>query len=221
MSNGVATFTSAGLSVGTHVIVAVYSGDTDFAPITASAATGSNTVVITPLDFSLQVTSPGTVEGIYGTTRQFTLHLAPIGGSYPGDVQFTTNNNGPLLSTYTFSPATVSKNGGPTDIVLTVATRKLASNDSPKDLSNKISDIALGLFLLPLLGLRYTRRTSKKLTRIITNTVLLLASLGAIGAMTGCGSGYFDHTYPIIITATSNGIQHTVTVDFHIDQSPQ
>jgi hypothetical protein len=219
--NGVATFTSAGLSVGTHVIVAVYSGDTDFAPFTASAATGSDTVVITPLDFSLQVISPGTVEGIYGTTRQFTLHLAPIGGTYPGDVQFTTNNNGPLLSTYTFSPATISKTGGPTDVVLTVATRKLASNDSPKDLSNRISDIAFGLFLLPLLGLRYTRRTSKKLTRIVTNTVLVLASLGAIGAMTGCGSGYFDHTYPITITATSNGIQHTVTVDFHIDQSPQ
>ena len=27
--------------------------------------------------------------------------------------------------------------------------------------------------------------------------------------------------YPITIAATSNGIQHTVTVDFHIDQSPQ
>jgi hypothetical protein len=136
-------------------------------------------------------------------------------------VQFTTNNNGPLLSTYTFSPSTVSKTGGPTDIILTVATRKLASNESPKDLSSKLSPIALGLFLLPLLGLRYSRRTSRKLTRIITNSVLLLLSLGAIGAMSGCGSGYFDHNYPITITATSNGIQHTVTVDFHIDQSPQ
>jgi hypothetical protein len=136
-------------------------------------------------------------------------------------VQFTTDNNGPLLSTYTFSPATVLKTGGPTDIILTVATSKLASNESPKDLSSKLSPIALGLFLLPLLGLRYSRRTSKRLTRIITNSVLLLLSLGAIGTMSGCGSGYFDHTYPITITATSNGIQHTVTVDFHINQSPQ
>jgi hypothetical protein len=221
LSNGVASFTTAGLAVGTHVIAVVYSGDNDFSPNTASAATGTNTVVITPLDFSLQVTSQPTVEGTYGTTRQYTLHIAPIGGTYPGDVQFTTNNNGPILSTYTFSPATVSKTGGPTDIILTVATRKLASNESPKDLSGKISEVALGLFLLPLLGLRYSRRTSKKLSRIITNSVLLLASLGVIGAMSGCGSGYFDHTYPITITATSNGVQHTVTVDFHIDQSPQ
>ena len=222
LSNGVATYTTAGLSVGTHVIVPVYSGDTDFSANTASASSsGSNTVLITPLDFSLQVTSQGTVEGTYGTTRQFTLHIAPIGGTYPGDVQFTTNNNGPILSTYTFSPATVSKTGGPTDIVLTVATRKLASNEFPNDLSGRLSHAALGLFLLPLLGLRYSRRTSKKLARIITHSVLLLLSLGAIGTMTGCGSGYFDHTYPITITATSNGIQHSVTVDFHIDQSPQ
>jgi hypothetical protein len=222
LSNGVATFTTAGLQVGTHVIVPVYSGDTDFIASTASASSsGSNTVVITPLDFTLQVVSSPTVEGIYGTTRQYTLHIAPIGGTFPGDVQFTTNNNGPLLSTYTFSPATVSKTGGPTDIILTVATRKLASNEPPKDLSSKLSHIAFGLFLLPLLGLRYSRRTSRKLTRIITNSVLLLLSLGAIGTMSGCGSGYFDHNYPITITATSNGIQHTVTVDFHIDQSPQ
>ncbi len=114
------------------------------------------------------------------------------------------------VSTYTFSPATVSKTGGPTDIILTVKTRKLASNEAPKDLPGKISPIAFGLFLLPILGLRYSRRTSKKLSRMITNAVLLLASLGVIGAMSGCGSGYFDHNYPITITATSNGVQHSV-----------
>jgi hypothetical protein len=221
LSNGVATFTTAGLTVGTHVIVPVYSGDTDFIAGAATASSsGANTVLITPLDFTLQVISSPTVEGIYGTTRQYTLHIAPIGGTFPGDVQFTTNNNGPLLSTYTFSPATVSKTGGPTDIILTVKTRKLASNETP-NLPGKLSPIAFGLFLLPILGLRYSRRTSKRLARIITNAVLLLASLGVIGAMSGCGSGYFDHNYPITITATSNGIQHSVTVDFHIDQSPQ
>jgi hypothetical protein len=98
---GVATFTTAGLQVGTHVIVPVYSGNTDVLASTASASSsGSNTVLITPLDFTLQVISSPTVEGIYGTTRQYTLHIAPIGGTFPGDVQFTTNNNGPLLSTY-------------------------------------------------------------------------------------------------------------------------
>jgi hypothetical protein len=106
------------------------------------------------------------------------------------------------------------------DITLTVATRKLASSETPKGWPSKLSPVALGLFLLPLLGRRY-RRSAGKLTRLITYSALLLLSLGAIGTMTGCGSGYFAHTYPITVTATSSNIQHTVSVDYHIDQSPQ
>jgi hypothetical protein len=221
LSNGTATFATAGLSVGNHVITAIYGGDTDFSPNTASGASGTTTILITPLDFTIQLTSQATVEGIYGTTRQFTFHLTPVGVTYPGVVQFAASPTGPILATYTFSPATIEKTAGPMDLTLTVATRKLASSESPNDWSNRLSHIALGLFLLPLLGLRYTRRSAGKLTRLITYSALALLSMGAIGTMTGCGAGYFDHTYPITITATSNGIQHTVNVDYHIDQSPQ
>jgi hypothetical protein len=56
---------------------------------------------------------------------------------------------------------------------------------------------------------------------MITYCLLILSSLGAIGTLTGCGSGYFDRTYPITVTAVSNGIQHSVDVKYHIDQSPQ
>jgi len=93
--------------------------------------------------------------------------------------------------------------------------------ESQQDRSRRLSHIALGLFLLPLLGLRYSRRSSRKLTRLIIHSLLILSSLGAIGTLTGCGSGYFDRTYPIVVTANSNGIQHTVNVEYHIDQSPQ
>src|SRR6202000_1359110 len=217
LSNGVATYSSTTLPVGTNVITAVYSGDTNFSPSTASGTSGSTTVLITPLDFSIQLTSQGTVEGTYGTTRQFTFHITPIGGTYPGVVQLSASPTGPILATYTFSPATIDKAAGPMDITLTVATRKLASAESPKDWSSRVSPIALGLFLLPLLGLRYSRRSASKLTRLITYSALLLLSLGGIGAMTGCGAGYFDQTYPLTVTATRNGVTHTASVDFHID----
>jgi hypothetical protein len=220
LSNGVATFNSASLPVGTNVITAVYSGDVNFTSSTASGASGTNTVLITPLDFSIQLTSAATVEGVYGTTRQFTFHISPIGGTYPGVVQLSANPSGPILATYTFSPASIGKTAGPMDITLTVATRKLASSESPKDWASKLSPIALGLFLLPLLG-RRSRRSARKMTRLITYSALLLLSLGAIGTMTGCGAGYFAHNYPITVTATSNGVQHTVSVDYQIDQSPQ
>jgi hypothetical protein len=221
LSNGITTFSSSTLPVGTNVITAIYSGDINFLPSTAAGASGTSTVLITPLDFSIVLTSQATVEGVYGTTRQFTFHITPIGGTYPGVVQLAASPSGPILATYTFSPATIDKAAGPMDITLTVATRKLASSETPKGWSTKVSPIALGLFLLPLLGLRYSRRSAGKLTRLISYSALLLVSLGAIGTMTGCGSGYSDHTYPITVTATSNGIQHSVNVDYHIDQSPQ
>jgi hypothetical protein len=221
LSNGIATYSTTTLPVGTNVISTIYSGDTNFTQSSASGASGSTTVNVTPLDFTFQVTSQPTLSGIYGTSGQYTLHVAPTGGSFPGDVQFTVTGEGPISSTYTFSPATVGKNGGPTDITFTLATHKLASLETPKDLSSKLSHVVFGLFLLPLLTLRYSRRSSKKLTRMLSHLALVLLSLGAISSLTGCGSGYFDHVYPITITATSNGIQHTVTVDYHIEASPQ
>jgi hypothetical protein len=221
LSNGAATYSSSTLPVGTNVITAVYSGDVNFSPSSAVGSTGSSTVLITPLDFSIQLTSQATVEGTYGSSRQFSFHLIPIGGSYPGVVQLQASPTGPILATYTFSPSSIDKYAGPMDITLTVATRKLASSEAPKDWRSRVSPVALGLFLLPLLGLRYSRRSQKKLTRLITYSALLLLSLGAIGTMTGCGTGYDAHNYPITITATSNGIQHTVSVDYQIDQSPQ
>ncbi len=221
VTNGVATYSTTSLPVGTHTITAVYSGDLNFSSSTASAASGANTITILPLDFTIKLTSQATVEGTYGTTRQYTFHITPIGGTYPGTVQLSASPTGPILATYTFSPSEIDKFGGPTDITLTVATRKLASLESPQDRSSRLSHIAFGLFLLPLLGLRYSRRSGRKLTRLIIHSLLILSSLGAIGTLTGCGAGYFDRTYPITVTAVSNGIQHSVAVDFHIDQSPQ
>ena len=132
LSNGVATFSTASLPVGTNVITAVYSGDVNFSTSTASGASGTNTVLITPLDFSIQLTSAATVEGVYGTTRQFTFHISPIGG--PTRVLCSSQRPQPVQ----YWPHTRSLRRAsarppvPMDITLTVATRKLASSESPK-----------------------------------------------------------------------------------------
>jgi Bacterial Ig-like domain (group 3) len=83
-SSDVATFTTTGLTVGVHTITAVYSGDIDFSSSTASAASGARAITVEPLDFTIVLTSAQTVEGIYGTTRQYTFHVTPIGDYYPG-----------------------------------------------------------------------------------------------------------------------------------------
>jgi hypothetical protein len=221
LSNGVASFSTSALQIGKHVITAAYRGDVNFAAGTTSGASGATTITINPMDFTLEVTSPATVEGIFGTTRKFTFHIAPTGAAYPADIQFAASQTGPLLSTYTFSPATVGKNSGASDITLTIETRKLASLDSSQDLTNKLSRIVLGLFIVPLVGLRYSRQSKRRLMRVINFMLLAALSLGCVETMTGCGSGYVDHVYPITVTASGGGVQHSVTVNFHINQSSQ
>lgn len=217
LSSGVATLATTALPVGTNTITAIYSGDTDFDSTTVVANSGPVSVNVTPLDFTFVVTSPSTVEGTYGTTRTFTLQVAPTGWEFPGDVQFAVTQTGPFFSKYSFSPATVAQNAGPTSVTLTVASQLLAREEHSRNLSR----IAFGLFLLPLLGWRRSRKAGTKLRRAVLHGVLLLAALGAAGALTGCGGTYYNNLYPMTVTATSNGIQHTVTVQFQIDQSQQ
>jgi len=221
LSNGVASFSTSALQIGKHVITAAYTGDVNFAAGTASGASGATSITINPMDFTLEVTSPATVEGIVGTTGKFTFHIAPTGAAYPADIQFAASQTGPLLSTYTFSQSTVGKNSGAADITLTIDTRKLASLDSSKDLTNKLYRIALGLFIVPLVGLRYSRQSKRRLMRVINFMLLAALSLGCIETITGCGAGYADHLYPITVTASGGGVQHSVTVNFHINKSSQ
>jgi hypothetical protein len=217
LSSGVATLATTALPVGANTITALYSGDVDFTSTGVSASSGAVSVNVTPLDFTFQVTSSPTVEGTYGTTRTYTLHVAPTGWEYPGAVNFAATQSGPFFSKYSFSPATVAQNAGGTDITFTVETQKLAMDER----LTKVSRIAFGLFLLPLLGWRRSKKAGTKLRRAVLHGVLLLAALGAAGAITGCGGTYYDHVYPMTVTATSNGIQHTVSLQFHIDQSSQ
>ncbi|WP_188760696.1 beta strand repeat-containing protein, partial [Edaphobacter acidisoli] len=221
-----ATFTSGGLTsplpMGNNVISTLYSGDQNFYAQTAGSTASSGSVLVTPLDFSFVSTSPTTLHGIYGTSGTYTFHVAPIGGSYPGDVVFTVNGtNGPILAKYTFSQDKVGMYAGQADLTLTVSTRLLAPSDRHASLVGPIGSIALGLFLFPLASTKRFRRSSRKLARVISMAALVLLTLGGITSLSGCGSGYPSVDDPIVVIATSNGIQHTITINYHIDKSPQ
>jgi len=221
-----ATFTSGSLTnplpIGNNVISTLYSGDNNFYAQTAGASNAGGTVQVTPLDFSMELTSPSTLHGVYGTSGTYTFHIAPIGGSYPGKVVITVNGaNGPVLATYTFSQTTVGMFGGPADITLKVATRKLAQLDRPANPATPLGPIALGLFLVPLASIKRLRQSSRKLARAISLSALLLLTLGGIASLTGCGSGIPGADDPIVVTATSNGVSHSIVINYHIDKSNQ
>jgi hypothetical protein len=75
--------------------------------------------------------------------------------------------------------------------------------------------------LIPLASVKRLRKSGRKLARAISLSALLLLTLGGIASLTGCGSGYPSVEDPITVIGTSNGIQHTVTVNYHIDKSAQ
>jgi len=88
LAAGVATFTTSNLTVGTHTITAVYSGDGNFAAATSACLTQ------TIQDFNLNIsTSAGSTVSqtvVPGGTATYTLIVTPTGGTvFPAQVNFT------------------------------------------------------------------------------------------------------------------------------------
>jgi hypothetical protein len=220
LKGGVATLNVTSLPIGAASITAVYAGD---CTLGGSSAPATSVTVTTPTDFNFQISGPSTVSGVYGSSGQFTFLLSPLAGGtlYPGTVQFFVNSSsGPLAATYTLSPTSVAMNGGPTTIVLTVSTRKLAQLDAPFEYGG-FASIGFALFLLPICSTRRFRNASQDLARKTMIVIIIAGSFAGFASLSGCGSGYFDHVDPIIVIATSNGVQHSVTVNYHIEKSSQ
>jgi Bacterial Ig-like domain (group 3)/FG-GAP-like repeat len=219
LESGIATISLTSLPLGTNSLTAVFAGDCTFS---GSSSSTINFTVISqtpPSDFNFQVTSASTISGVYGSSGQFTFLLSPSPGTtmYPGTVQLSINGSGgPLLAIYTISPTSVAMSGGPTSVLLNVSTRKLAQLETLPG-SSGMEKVAFALLLVPVCATRRYSKSRLRLTRWAA-TVLILSGLTSL---CGCGSGYFDHLYPIVVTAASNGVQHSITVDYHILKSPQ
>jgi hypothetical protein len=94
---------------------------------------------------------------------------------------------------------------------------------SANSLGRNVTPIALGLLLLPLVGVRRKRllRGGGTAGRYLFMAVLLLAGVAATAGLTGCGTGngFFGHapkTYNITITAASATIWHSVNATLNV-----
>jgi uncharacterized protein YjdB len=86
ISSGVATFSTAALSAGTHSITASYSGDTNFVGSTSSALSQQVNQAATTIALSSN-NNPST----YGQSIVFTATVSPVGAT--GTVQFMDNGS--------------------------------------------------------------------------------------------------------------------------------
>jgi hypothetical protein len=207
--NGTATFATTLLPTGTDNITASYSGDINFLALANAANTVNVTVQV--LDFTLMAPNGTTLTTLYGGHPTLLLHVAPVSGLYGSDVVFTLTGQLPPPSWATvvsFSPSTVGINAGPADVTLTIATDR-SSNDG---MGWRVPEgVVLALLLIPLFG-----RRRRKL-----QTLGVVLALGLLSSVSGCGTGYAARSFPLTVTATSAGIQHSVAIVLNMEAGPQ
>jgi hypothetical protein len=209
-TNANAAFATTGLATGSHQIVAVYSGDSTFAPSTSAPV--PNLVE----DFT-NTNSGAASQNIFpGATTTYNFTLAPVGAtSFLNDLTVAVDGL-PAGSTYTFTPSTIKAGSGSTQIVLNVQTSSSlnARNSVPQKGPSPRNEVPIAVGMLGLVGLGAARKLRHKMPRMLMLLVLMLGSLLPIAALSGCAGGYFTlspTTYSLTVTGTEGPVQHAAT----------
>jgi hypothetical protein len=154
-------------------------------------------------------TGPQTISG--GGSAIYTITVTPQNGSFNNAVTFAVSGL-PAGAIGTFQPTSVTPGSSPASSTLTIqmGTLQTAALKVGWPLAAPAL-AALGLLFIP----------GKRRRRWITMAVLLLGSIGAVTAMTGCGGGFAipkasAQAYTVTVTATSGSIQQTTTVQLTV-----
>jgi hypothetical protein len=215
--SGTATYNTASLASGTHMITAAYSGDAIYIGSTSSAFTQT---VIAP-GYSLSV-APSTLTITQGQSGQAVFAVTPVGGFKS---QISLNCSGlPAYSTCTFSPATVAPDGTNTAVTstLTIATDvSTASVTTPATSGSRPGQAREKLLAFLLIGLPYLiwgRRKFKGNPGFRAFSLVCGIALGmAATSMLSCGGkGKMSTNTPqgtdtITVTASSGGTAETAS----------
>lgn len=214
-ASAVASFTTSRLADGTQSITAVYSGNAGY----GASSSGALTEFIE--DFAL--TPAGAVSAgvtvVPGSTGTFNLMLSPVDG--PFGIPITLAATGlPAGATVTFTPSAITLGTSSTNVTMQIQTAQTQGA-----LQGRMSKtVALALLLLPFAA-RVRRRTRGM--RLLTLSLVCLAGLAAVGALSGCGSGsgFFGQqpqSYNIVVTGSATGasgwkLQHSTNVTLSVE----
>lgn len=206
LGNGAASYTVSSLAAGaTHSFTAAYAGSTNFAASTSSSAVS---VTVPVLDFTLTPSGAQSVTITSGQAASYAFKISPTAGVYPAAVAFSTSGL-PQGAVATFSPVMVAANGGTATVTLTVTT---VASTAKNSLPAGGAPLALGFLLLPMLGVKRTRK----------GAVLVLTAVAVLAgfvAMSGCGTAVSSNqtsgpqNYTMTVTGTSGQVQHSFNVD--------
>ncbi len=236
LSGGTAKLSTTSYTVGSHSITASYPGDANDLPSTSAP------LVEQIEDFTLVATPPTTATIVPGASVSFNFTLSPVAPATTLPATVTVSVAGlPGGATYTLTPSTISAGQGSTNLVLKIVTlnTNLAGLNQPgvNNRGNPKTDLAqaakskpglypylpfatLALLLMPMAG--RLRRAGKRM-RSMFFVLLLVASLAATAAISGCGnlaSGYFGQlpvTSTITVTANSGSLNHSTAVSLTVE----
>jgi len=207
LAQGVATYTTSSLAVGSHSITAAYGGDSNFSALTSSA------VPETVEDFAVSVASGSSASQTVsaGGTANYSLQIAPSGGStFPAPITLAVSGL-PAGATPTFAPPNVAAGAGATNVSLSILTpSQTASLHHSALLALQLSPLLLGM-MLPFGG--KIGRAAGNRCRTVRLLFLLLAATSLLG-IAACGghSSPPPQTYTLTMTASSGSLSHSTTL---------
>jgi hypothetical protein len=187
----------------------------------------SNALTFTITDFSVTATTT-TQTVTAGSSANFTIATATVGGAFPGTVTFTASGL-PTGASASFSPSSVTA-GSPTTMTVTTTARGLARITAPpfapKNPARPLWLFALALLVTLMTALalalgsaaKFGKRTARRLVPIGAFALLLIS----VGYISGCSGGGFPKvgsnngtpagTYTVTVTGTSGSDVHSTTV---------
>jgi hypothetical protein len=175
-ANGSATITTSSLGVGVHSLVASYSGDSNYSPVSSPGLSESIT------DF--QVSVPQSLQTVgAGASATFAVAVTPVAG-FSGDVTFTCSG---LPALAQCGSATANVTSGPTNVNVVVTTA--AATSAQNRLASK------AIYYCVLLGAFSFCYASRKRRGIFAGSSSILLIAFAVG-LSGCGGGSKGSSQP-------------------------
>ncbi|HEX4786243.1 MAG TPA: Ig-like domain repeat protein [Candidatus Sulfotelmatobacter sp.] len=206
-SSGVATFTNSGLMAGTDTIIAVYSGNANFASSTSTPVT-----ITVGSAAAYSVTAPQTrFTATAGGSVKVNVFLPPVGGAYNKLVTMSASGL-PAGAVASFTPPTVTPGNAGAPTVMTIQTSVQTAN-IPEN-SNRQFPFALMTFAV---GVCFFASSGKRRGKFAAILLLMVSCAGGTLTMTGCGGGFAgkpiqSHTYVVTITGTSETLHPSTTI---------
>jgi sugar lactone lactonase YvrE len=215
--SGVATLSLTTLPLGADSITASFAATTSDAASTSGASVVTVGTVSTTPDFTFTAASTE-VSAKSGSAAVFTFTFTPANPAttFPFAVSLTASGL-PTGATAVFSPAGIAAGAGTTKDTLTIQLpQAAAAAHSAIDLCRTLAPFSLALVLLPFAG--SWRKGGRRLSRMISVSLLLFLGVVAAASVSGCGaSSSKPQAYTVTVTGTSNNLSSSTTVTLTVD----